>query len=61
VMLPPGNTGRVFVRCGLAVAILSSLTVASCGSVVAVAQIPGTQQVWSAEAGANPILRLYSP
>src|SRR5260370_33955475 len=33
VMLPPGNTGRVFVRCGLAVAILLSLTVGGCGSV----------------------------
>ena len=28
---------------------------------VAVAQIPGTQQVWSADAGANPVLRLYTP
>jgi hypothetical protein len=32
VMLPPGNTGRVFARCGLAVAILLSLTVGGCGS-----------------------------
>ena len=28
---------------------------------VAIAQIPGTQQVWSADAGANPVLRLYTP